>query len=208
MDGWKVYTYNSAFEQDVFASILDAFPSDDEKRSVLADILHVPGTPTPDVYLIVDTWMRRYMNMTEIERYIAMRPQLRAIEEFLSSHYTRKYTLDIALMQIHRSFSELLGTYRWRNDDYHDHFWTLFFPVINAMYLLTDFEAGIVYGKLPNSLPLVESAEELIEALRDLFLEEIGKVCFKNGIAVGRYVSLREMSIWYEITQKVIKESS
>lgn len=208
MSEWRVYTYNSAFEQDVFASILDSCPSDDKNRSQLAEMLHVPDTPTPDVYVIVDTWMRRYMDMNEIDRYMAMRPQLRELEKFLSAHYTRKYTLDIALMKIHQSFSELLGTYRWRNEDYHEHFWVLFFPVINAMYLLTDFEAGIVYGKLPNSLPLVESAEELIAALRDLFLEEIGKICFKNGVAVGRYVNIREMPMWHEITLKITKASS
>lgn len=228
---WKVYIYTTDFEREVFNTIVESTPRDFDNRRMLAEILQVlplfslPASTatssiisgitvseekntedTLEVPRIVDSWMRKYMDLTQLQRYCAMRPQLLALEQWFSLHYRRNFLLDITLLRLHESFNYLIGTYRWDTKKHHDHFWTLYFPVINSMYLLNDFEAGMVYVQLPKSVPLVESSGELQQALCDLFIEEVGTVCTKNGVTRGSYLHLDEIPNWKAISKIITEE--
>jgi len=212
---WKVYIYPTDFEREVFNSIVESAPRELDNRRMLAEMLQVLplfSLPTGDkgeddleVPRIVDAWMRKYMDLSQLQRYIVMRPRLLALEQWFSLHYCREFYLDITLLRIHDTFDYLIGTYRWNTKIHHEHFWSLYFPVINSMYLLNDFEAGMVYSKLPKTVPFVESSKELQHALCDLFIEEVGTVCTKNGVTKGSYLHLNELPNWKEIT-KIITE--
>lgn len=209
---WRVYTYNTVFEQQVFGTILESSPQGEHNAKSLRSLMRVEGVlgekEKHDIYRIVDAWMRKYMDMSEQQRFNAMYSTLRTVESWLSLYHRKPFQLDIELLHINAEFYRLLGTYQWDCNTYHSHFWNLFFPVANALYLLTDFEAGMVYGKLPPTLPLVENAEELQLCLRDLFFDELCKLCFNGTIPIGRYVTLEEMPRWKNICQIITGNTS
>jgi hypothetical protein len=182
---WKVYVYETDFEQEVFDILTSSLPSDEENVIFLSKVLEVEigDENIPPLYEIVDRWLQKYKSLSVTEKYVSLYPQIRSIEEWISLVNMSVVKLPLTLCELHGEFEEQLDQLPWKDKAaYNSLFlWSLYLPVLDKLRSLTEFEAGTVYARLPNSISEVSNSEELETTLRKFFCDEVARVMMKNS---------------------------
>ena len=199
---WKVYVYETDFEQEIFDAFTTLIPSDDENIKFLAEILEVTlqEGPIPPVYTIVDMYLEKYREFSIVKKYLSIYPHIERVKQWLSLVLMDDVSLPITLYEKHLNFNGHLLRLRWKDQPTQEEtlfVWSLYLPVIEKLYTMSEFESGEVYSKLPNTISGVTNNKELEVALRNYFIREVENLTSNNsGGCTYRTIHPLELKDW------------